>query len=108
MEMTIQRGHKVEYFYMVRQGNVNLFDEKFNFMYELKQGSYFGEFNVMFDTYSEHYYKTTLTKNQYKCTNSHTRKDMMQTLLFKIEAEVFLEIICKDPKLFMIIFRTSV
>ena len=106
--MTIHKGHPVHYFYLIKNGSVKLFDQKFNYMYELREGGYFGEFNVLFNLYSEYCYKTTKIHKGHHYGHSHDKSEMRGTLLLKIEAETFINIICKDPKLFMNFFRICV
>ena len=74
MEMTIHKGHPVDYFYLIKSGSVKMFDSKFNYMYELREGGYFGEFNVMFNIFSEYCYKTTLMGSDHY-GHSHTAKE---------------------------------
>ena len=47
-EVVIYDGELVENFFMIKKGNVKLFDQKYNYMYTLKEKSFFGEYNILF------------------------------------------------------------
>ena len=77
---------------MIKMGAVQVFDRRYGYMYSLEQGSFFGEINIMFGLYSEQYYKA-LTSN---------------TMVFKINAENFMTLICGDHKAFENLFWIAV
>jgi signal-transduction protein with cAMP-binding, CBS, and nucleotidyltransferase domain len=89
MEMTMKKGEEFNYFYLIKSGTVKVFGDGFTYMYELKAGGFFGEFNILFNILSQQYYKTTLVRN---CGTDH--QHIKQTVLFKIEAEAFMNAVC--------------
>jgi signal-transduction protein with cAMP-binding, CBS, and nucleotidyltransferase domain len=42
-ENLIQYGDEVDYFYLIKKGKVSLFNKTFDYMYDLEEGSFFGE-----------------------------------------------------------------
>ena len=58
--MTKKRGEIFNHFYLIKSGKIELYDKYFNYMYDLEEGGFFGEFNILFSLYSEYNYKTTL------------------------------------------------
>ena len=54
-------------------------------MYELEQGSFFGEYNILYGLYSNIYYRTSVCDHK-----KH------YTMIFRIGAETFMNEICKD------------
>ena len=57
-EYIIKSGEEVTNFYMIKKGNVILFDNKYNYMYDLEPGSFFGEYNILFGLISNVYYRS--------------------------------------------------
>ena len=49
---------------MIQSGSVCVFDNKYNYLYDLPESSWFGEYNIMFGLYSSLNYKgkSTLKK----------------------------------------------
>ena len=58
-QILLKNRNEFKHFYMVKSGGVRLFDEKYSYMCNLEQGSFFGEYNIMFGLKSNIYYKTT-------------------------------------------------
>ena len=54
---------KFNYFYMVKNGSIKCFDENYEYMYDLKEGSFIGEYHIMFGLYSNMYYQPVLNSN---------------------------------------------
>ena len=48
----VKAGDVVENFYMIKKGDVKIFDKGYNYLYTLPEGSFFGEFNFFFGLYS--------------------------------------------------------
>jgi hypothetical protein len=42
-ENLIQYGDEVDYFYLIKKGKVSLYNKTFDYMYDLEEGSFFGE-----------------------------------------------------------------
>ena len=42
--------------YLIKNGEVNLFDRVYNYLQTLENRSFFGEYNIMFGLYSTAYY----------------------------------------------------
>ena len=55
-EPCVQAKDKFNYFYMVKNGSIKCFDEFYEYMFDLKEGSFFGEYHIMFGLYSNMYY----------------------------------------------------
>lgn len=51
-QILVKTQEPFEYFYMIKKGKVSIFDSKYNYMYDLDEGSYFGEYNILFGLYS--------------------------------------------------------
>ena len=45
------------YFYMIKKGSVRCFSKNYVYMYSLDEGSFFGEYKIMFGLYSSNYYQ---------------------------------------------------
>ena len=58
-------------------------------MYDLEKGSFFEEYNLLFGLYSNIYYKTQTNEGK-----SH------YVMIFRIEADIFMNEICKDIESF--------
>ena len=43
---------------MIKKGAVNCYDNNYNYLFTLKQGSFFGELNLLFGLYSSIIYKS--------------------------------------------------
>lgn len=43
--------------WLIKNGSVRCFDQNLNYVSTLEEGSFFGEFNVLFDMYSTMYYQ---------------------------------------------------
>ena len=63
-----------------------LFDSKYNYMYSLEKGSFFGEYNIMFGLKSNINYMGKIKKTNAKNAN----------IVFKIKAEVLISVILDD------------
>ena len=61
---------------------MRLFDDKYTYMYNLEEGSFFGEYNIMFGLKSNIFYKTN--------------RDSHYSMIFRIKADVFMQSICDD------------
>lgn len=42
--------------FLIRKGSIRQFDHNYNYMCLLGQGSYFGEYQILFGLYSDYYY----------------------------------------------------
>ena len=83
-EIVIQQGEIVNDFYMIKKGRVRLFDIKYNYLYDLEQQSYFGEYNILFG----------LTSNiSYRFSGNEVDSNCVQNILFKINSKEFMTII---------------
>ena len=47
-EHYIRAGEEINQFYLIKSGGIRLLDNMFNYMYQLNQGSYFGELHILF------------------------------------------------------------
>jgi hypothetical protein len=54
--LTVKKGEAFQFFYLLKSGLVKIYDRKFNYMYDLADGGFFGEYNLMFNLCSEFYY----------------------------------------------------
>jgi hypothetical protein len=70
---------------MLKHGNVKLWGPKYDYMYDLENGAYFGEYNIMFGLYSNIHYKvhTYQSKNHF-------------VMIFRIDKRILMNEICKD------------
>lgn len=68
-----------------------MFDNNYNYLCDLKQGSYFGEYQIMFGLYSDFYYSTS-----------------EPTYIFKIDAFDFMKTICRDDMSYKHFFEISI
>jgi len=59
----LKAGDEVNYFYMIKKGDVKVFDESYNYLYTLPEGSFFGEFNIIFGLYSNLNYVPTFRED---------------------------------------------
>ena len=48
----VRNGNEVEFLYLVKQGDVTCYDEHYNYITTIQNGSFFGEYNIMFGLYS--------------------------------------------------------
>jgi signal-transduction protein with cAMP-binding, CBS, and nucleotidyltransferase domain len=55
----LKAGDEVHHFYMIKKGDVKVFDQGYNYLYSLPEGSFFGEFNILFGLYSDLNYVPT-------------------------------------------------
>lgn len=74
----IKAGDEVNYFYMIKKGDVKVFDKGYNFLYILTEGSFFGEYNIIFGLYSAFNYVPILREDQAK---------EKYAMIFKIEGQ---------------------
>lgn len=81
-------------FFLIKKGHVNCFDKSYNYLNTLEQGSFFGEFNIIFQLYSFVYYQSSGI-------------DIEGCTIYKIDYEKFINIICKDVSAFKHLFDIS-
>ena len=48
----LRNGDEVEFLYLIKDGDVSCYDENYNYITTIQNGSYFGEYNIMFGLYS--------------------------------------------------------
>ena len=70
----VSRSDEVQNMYMIKHGSVMQFNEDYDYISTLMQGSYFGEYNIMFGLYSNITYKPNFDDKHY-------------VLLYKIESK---------------------
>ena len=46
--MIIENRQIVDNFYMIRRGEIVVFNEQFHYLYNLEEGSYFGDYHIAF------------------------------------------------------------
>ena len=56
--MIVENKEQFRHFYYIKTGSISLFDDNFTYMYNLEEGSFFGEYNIMFGLLSNMFYKT--------------------------------------------------
>ena len=67
---------------MIKHGGMRLYDKHYTYMYNLEQGSFFGEYNLMFGLKSNMYYKT--------------HGETHYSMIFRIDSGIFMDAICDD------------
>ena len=63
-ENLIEYGDEVDYFYLIKKGKVQLYNKTFDYMYDLGEGSFFGEQYIMLGMYSDSFYKSIKSNNE--------------------------------------------
>lgn len=54
--MLVRPQEEFDGLYLLKQGEINCFDKNYNYLHSLENGSFFGEYNIMFGLYSSAYY----------------------------------------------------
>lgn len=54
--LIVKYDEEVKHVYLIKCGSVRLMDRYYNYMYQLYQGSYFGELQTMFGIRSDNFY----------------------------------------------------
>mmetsp|Transcript_40890 Transcript_40890/g.62307 ORF Transcript_40890/g.62307 Transcript_40890/m.62307 type:complete len:153 (-) Transcript_40890:182-640(-) len=91
-------GKQFQFFYMIKRGRVQCFSPEFQYMFNLEEGSFFGEYNIVFGIYNQIHYQAVDDRN-HSCRTCQ---------LLKIEKEVFLDIIGSELDSFKHIHNISV
>lgn len=99
-ELLFRAGDEINDFYMIKRGEVKLFDVNYDYMYHLGEGSYFGMIENMFRLTSGAYIKASLPDDimpAYKISHQKNQQhSFVHCLLFKIGGQQFLDIISRD------------
>lgn len=93
-EDIVKFSHRIKHFYMLSRGTIKLFDEKYNYMYDLEPGSYFGEYQIMFGLYSNITYRSAYIKHDAGEIFNYCN---IQRIVYFIPSEKFMSIITEDP-----------
>ena len=80
---------------MIKQGQIRCFDERYEYMYDLKPGSFLGEYHIMFGLYSNMYYQPVQQSKE------------LYINLFKIDPEILMTEISKDKNSFLHLHNIS-
>ena len=81
-------------FYLIKSGEIATYDLNYNYMYNLQQGSFFGDYNIVFTLYSNMFYKAVPNLQGY-------------IVLYKIDSETLLNCFCTDIVSFKHLFNIS-
>jgi hypothetical protein len=81
---------------MIKSGNICVFDKKYNYLYDLEEGSYFGEYNIMFGLYSSLNYKGKSVCDHHQ----ENKKTCPRNVIYKIPAYQLMKIITEDVQVF--------
>ena len=57
--MILHKGDELKFFYLLKQGNIKCYGRNYDYLVDLQAGSSFGEYQIMFDTYSDVTYKAS-------------------------------------------------
>ena len=79
---------------MIKQGNVCVYDNKYNYLYDLEESSWFGDYNIMFGVYSSLNYKGKSTKT------IGNKNQSFRNVLYKIPSFNFMKIVTGDVQAF--------
>ena len=82
---------------MIKQGSICVYDNKYNYLYDLEESSWFGEYNIMFGVYSSLNYKG---KSITKSIGKHKVAKSFRNVLFKIPSYNFMKIVTTDVQAF--------
>lgn len=58
-QVILYKGDELKYFYLLKTGNVKCYGRNYNYLVDLEAGSSFGEYQLMFDIYSDLTYKAS-------------------------------------------------
>jgi len=97
--MIVKVGEEFSHFIMIRKGIIKCFDENFSYMVSLEEGSFFGEYNIMFGLYSQLNYQMALS-------NERGGQNLVQ--LFKIEKDKLMQALCIDFHSFLHFHKLSI
>lgn len=76
---------------MIKRGEINCFDKNYNYLQTLEPNSFFGEYNILFQLYSSAYYQIAANTEG--------------NIIFKIDKDKLMSIICKDSSAFKHLFH---
>ena len=93
--LIVKYDEEVKHVYLIKSGSIRLMDRYYNFMYELRRGSYFGELQTLFGLRSDSFYGIS----------THAKED---NILFKISGLKFLQIIVQDFQTFQQFFNSAI
>lgn len=77
-----QTDEEVEFLYLIKCGGVKIYDRDYNYLYNLEEGSYFGDIEIIYNLYSDVTYKGDSTHTCTETNNSHC-------VLYKVDAVKF-------------------
>jgi len=63
--LIVKAKEEFNFFYMVKKGSVRCFSKDYVYLYSLEQGSFFGEYNILFGLFSNTYYQGESPKAEY-------------------------------------------
>jgi len=58
-QVILHKNDELKFFYMLKQGNIKCYGRNYNYLVDLQAGSSFGEYQIMFDIYSDITYKAS-------------------------------------------------
>lgn len=88
--MIIKPQEEFNSFFMIKRGEINCFDKDYNYLQTLEPESFFGEYNIVFQLYSSAYYQIAPRTEG--------------SIIFKIDKDKLMGIICKDSGAFKHLF----
>lgn len=83
-QMIMAPGKKFKDFIMIRKGCIKTFDKTFNYLADLSKGSFFGDYNILFDFYCNQYYQAANYSIQGENMNS-IQSASQQLVIFHID-----------------------
>ena len=82
----MHHNEKVNDIFLIKNGNVRVYNSKFEFLLEYEEGSFFGEYQILFDLLSGcEFVSSTPTKLREDC--------YYNCILITISKDVFIEVI---------------
>lgn len=99
-------GNRFKDFFMIKSGAVRTFDKSFNYMADLRPGSFFGEFNILFDLYNDIYFQAAEMTLQNDFEENVRRRNNL-TIMFLIDRVSLLENFSSDLDAFKHLFKIS-
>ena len=100
-------GNRFKDFFMIKNGAVRTFDKSFNYMADLRPGSFFGEFNILFDLYNDIYYQAAETSHHLDDFEENVPRHNHLTIMFHIDRVSLLENFLSDLDAFKHLFKIS-
>lgn len=92
-EKLIDFGQEFKNIYLIKKGTINLFDPTYTYLCSLEETSFFGDYQVILGVASDIQYRV--------------KADIFKTIIYKIDAEVFLQAICEDELVFKHYFKMA-